>query len=96
MKLLWCPACKDIVALHTFRRECFCGQSWGKFIPPAFELDGKTYYEHAESGGHGVIFGIDNFSFHAAENNYGQFFVGWFYRENGAISREHIHHENTS
>ncbi len=61
MKLLWCPACEDVIKLRTDgHRTCHCGQSWGRYMP-----DGL----HAEVHGKAVPLGFVNVSFaHALRN----------------------------
>ena len=61
MKLLWCPACEDVLKLRPgLPRKCACGQSWGRYMQ-----DGL----HAEVCGKGVPLGFVNISFaHALRN----------------------------
>jgi hypothetical protein len=72
MKLLHCPQCNDIVALHTQERSCLCGKAKGKYINN----------QRAEvSGGH--ILGINNREFLSTrerrntQNTITAFFI-WF------------------
>jgi len=32
MKLLYCPACKDIIRLRPLPRKCYCGEIMGKLL----------------------------------------------------------------
>lgn len=52
MKLLFCPHCHDIRALHVHRTACKCKRSWGRYV------DNRI----AEYGGQAVPIGIDNSS----------------------------------
>lgn len=54
MKLIFCPACADVVRLLDFRRECDCKKSYGYY-----EKDGL----HAVIGGEAIPWGISNPSF---------------------------------
>ena len=61
MKLLFCPACEDVVKLRTeCPRACHCGQSRGRYMP-----DGL----HAEISGKAVPLGFVNISFSNALQN---------------------------
>lgn len=52
MKLLYCPACEDVIKLRSeCPRACHCGQSWGHYLP-----DGLR----AEIGGKAVPLGFAN------------------------------------
>lgn len=61
MKLMFCPACHDVLKLRVgSHRKCECGQSWGRYMP-----DGQ----HAEVFGKAVPLGFVNISFaHALRN----------------------------
>lgn len=55
MKLIFCPACQDVVKLQVARnRYCDCKQSWGYY-----HKDGLN----AEIGGSAVPLGFDNQDF---------------------------------
>ena len=50
MKLIFCPACHDVVKCTFVFRTCQCGKSWGKYI---------DMYE-VEVGGRTIVLGLDN------------------------------------
>lgn len=54
MKLLFCPACEDVLKLIETRRTCRCGASYGYY-----HEDGLN----ATIGGKAVPIGFDNGSF---------------------------------
>ena len=56
MKLIYCPACKDLFKLHISKKpkSCMCGCSWGRYLK-----NGKN----AIIGGFAIPIGIDNKSF---------------------------------
>lgn len=54
MKLIFCTACRDIVALKLTRRTCRCGQSGGLYLADGW---------HAEISGPCLAVGIDNQDF---------------------------------
>ena len=60
MKILYCPACKDLFRLHRAPRFCQCKASWGHY---------KTDGWHALIGGKAIPVGIDNGSFQNAIKN---------------------------
>ena len=53
MKLLYCPKCKDVVALGCSERSCMCGHVKGRY-----EKDGL----HAVVSGDAEVLGINNAS----------------------------------
>lgn len=56
MKLIFCPACNDMVKLLHETRQCRCGESWGRYIDD----------QRAQIGGKAVAVGICNHRFLAA------------------------------
>lgn len=54
MKLIFCPACSDVVRMMDYKRECECKKSYG-----FYEKDGLS----AVIGGEAIPFGISNPSF---------------------------------
>jgi len=52
MKLIYCPACQDVVRLLFEKRKCSCGKSWGLYVD---DID-------ASIGGEAVPLGISNYS----------------------------------
>lgn len=54
MKLIFCPACQDVVRLFSRGRFCFCEKSWGQY-----KKDGKN----AIVGGEAVPLGFGNGTF---------------------------------
>lgn len=60
MKLIYCPACKDLFRLMKTFRFCKCKESWGRY---------KTDGRHAIIGGQAIPLGIDNASFKNAIKN---------------------------
>ena len=57
MKLIYCPACEDIVRMTHRTRKCRCKLSWGRYLS-----DGL----HATIGGRAIPLGISNGSFYHA------------------------------
>lgn len=57
MKLIFCPACRDIVRLTLTPRSCTCGDAFG-----VYDDDGL----HAFIGGSAIPVGFANSSFRAA------------------------------
>jgi hypothetical protein len=60
MKLFFCPDCGDVIRMLQHTRQCFCRESWGRYMP-----DG----EHAEIGGKAVPLGFVNSSLSQALTN---------------------------
>lgn len=54
MKLIWCPACEDVVKLRRKRRTCYCGKAYGRYDP-----DGSN----ARIGGTAIPIGFNNATF---------------------------------
>lgn len=56
MKLIFCPACKDLFKLHISKKSksCMCGMSWGHYLKNGI---------NAVIGGFAIPVGIDNKSF---------------------------------
>jgi hypothetical protein len=56
MKLIFCPACKDVLRLVVSKkpRSCMCGLSWGRYLKNK---------KDATIGGLAIPIGIDNKSF---------------------------------
>ena len=54
MKLFYCPQCHDVMKLHVYLRQCYCGESGG-----FYKRDGLN----AVLIGEAIPVGIDNFSF---------------------------------
>lgn len=52
MKLIFCPQCRDIVALHRQLRTCLCGRAYGQYVDEV----------NAIYGGGAVPLGIANAS----------------------------------
>lgn len=59
MKLIYCPACHDVVALREESRTCECGLSGGKYVTGL----------HAEIWGRAIPIGFENLTFIGALNN---------------------------
>lgn len=53
MKLIYCPECQDVQKLQHFKRECWCGQSWGRYVDDL----------NAEIGGKAIPLGFANSTF---------------------------------
>lgn len=60
MKLMYCPACGDLIKLTLSHRQCGCGKSTGYYLS-----DGQ----HAVIIGPAIPLGIANSSFHQAIAN---------------------------
>ena len=77
MKLIFCPACKDIRQIRLTPTTCYCGESGGQY-----REDGL----HADIWGHGVALGINNDNFSKALAAYdlidiGIDFTAWVIQE---------------
>jgi len=57
MKLIYCPECRDVVALIFEERRCLCGRSFGFYKPDCI---------NAVTGGEAIAIGFDNHSFEEA------------------------------
>jgi len=57
MKLLFCRECTDVRKLHRDGVTCWCGKSWGRYLP-----DG----DYAEHKGPSMAVALGNRSFHQA------------------------------
>ena len=60
MKLFLCPTCGDVIRLREHARQCYCRESWGRYM-----ADGL----HAEIGGKAIPLGFVNASLAAAVRN---------------------------
>lgn len=66
MKLIFCPKCQDVLKLSLDKKNCKCGESWGRYKDKL----------NAVIGGEAVPLGFDNGSFVGAlrgENLWNQF-----------------------
>ncbi len=54
MKLFFCPACYDLVAIHNEMRYCMCRESYGRYRSDEFNSTA------AEMGGMAIPLGVDN------------------------------------
>lgn len=81
VKLVFCPACEDLVKLLGRRRACRCGRSWGRYIGD----------RRAKYGGLAVPLGISNGAFADAYRSRGPeakpMFAAFFFPANAPTFR---------
>jgi len=91
MKLVYCPACDDIVALKRMERHCLCGLSWGRYIYDE-DADASGMMTRAVFGGLARPVGMDSRDLQRALVQAGEhdgWFVSWVYKDDAEnIRRE--------